>query len=578
MPKRWVVWGSVGILWATGCVGISSPFAAGEYVESDYQASVKPMDARSEVIYRVLSAEIAGQRGQYDVALSNYMDVLHVSPDAWVAERATQVALYVKDASKALEAALLWMAREPKSLPAHRITVMLQIKADHLDDAARAFGQLVSLPDPDLETTLIELVKWMDSELSRDQALHALSFLRDRFPKVAELHYATALLASNIRENDLALAEVRQALSLRPRWSRASLLESQLVAQKGDLKAAKETLGRALKADPNNQRLRLVYAQLLAKSGDIKGSERELQRIVDKEPENQDARFALASIWLETGQLERARFAMMGLMSDRRWQDQVNFSLGLIDARRSLYDSALHYFDAVQPGPLALDAQLNAASALISLGRQADARLRLAAVRKSFPDEALRLYVLEAEMLEKSKEYAAAFEVLNSAISEQPEQLDLLYSRAMLAERLGQMDVMQADLRAVLAKRPDDPAVLNALGFSLADHQVGDLSEAESLIKRAMERRPGDPAIMDSYGWVLYRKGNRAESLIYLRKAYALFNDPEISAHLGEVLWENGSHAEAVKVWREGYRKNPDQDDMVRVKEKYPEGFKGITK
>lgn len=140
------------------------------------------------------------------------------------------------------------------------------------------------------------------------------------------------------------------------------------------------------------------------------------------------------------------------------------------------------------------------------------------------------------------------------------------------------MDVMQADLRAVLAKRPDDPAVLNALGFSLADHQVGDLSEAESLIKRAMERRPGDPAIMDSYGWVLYRKGNRAESLIYLRKAYALFNDPEISAHLGEVLWENGSHAEAVKVWREGYRKNPDQDDMVRVKEKYPEGFKGITK
>jgi Flp pilus assembly protein TadD len=147
-----------------------------------------------------------------------------------------------------------------------------------------------------------------------------------------------------------------------------------------------------------------------------------------------------------------------------------------------------------------------------------------------------------------------------------------------MAEQLGHLDVMEADLRAVLGKKPDDPAALNALGFSLAEHRLDRLDEAESYIKQAMEKRPGDPAILDSYGWVLYRKGQRDQALVYLRKAYKLFADPEIAAHLGEVLWEAGQKAEARRVWAEGQKKNPDQEDMKRVREKYPEGFGGTGK
>jgi len=104
------------------------------------------------------------------------------------------------------------------------------------------------------------------------------------------------------------------------------------------------------------------------------------------------------------------------------------------------------------------------------------------------------------------------------------------------------------------------------------------LDEAEGYIKQALAARPGDPAILDSYGWVLYRKGQPELALTYLRKAYKLFQDPEIAAHLGEVLWETGRRTEARKIWAEGMKKDPRQDDMQRIRQKYPDAFRGELK
>jgi len=300
------------------------------------------------------------------------------------------------------------------------------------------------------------------------------------------------------------------------------MLQVQIVSQSGDVRMARPMVEKALKADPNNARLRLVYAQMLAKSGDLKSAERELQRIVLKDYGDHDARFALASVWMEMGQYDRASHEFEALSGDPRWQDRVDFSLGL--------------------------------------------------------NEALRLYVIEAEMLSKNKDDQAAFDMLNEALREMPGQAELLYSRALIAEQLGRMDILEADLRALLEKKPDDPSALNALGFSLAENRLDRLDEAEGYIMRALEKRPGDPAILDSYGWVLYRKGQHKGALVYLRKAYGLYRDPEIAAHLGEVLWVSGQRAEAKKIWREGYKKNSEQDDIKRVKAAYPEAFLGVTK
>jgi tetratricopeptide (TPR) repeat protein len=521
----------------------------------------------------MLVGEIAGQRGQFDVALDHYLKLMRLVPDVRVAERATQIALYVKDTDKALEAASLWSGLDSKSLAAHRLTAVLEIKAGHMDKASDELGKLIALKDPELENTLIELVKWLDAEMPKEQSLAIMQQLAESHPKVPELHFAYALLASNKEALMTARVEVEKAISLRPKWGRAQMLQAQLLMQSGDTKAARVALEKALKSDPGNARVGLLYAQFLAKAGEYKSAERELKRILEKDGGNHDARFTLASVWLEMGEYERARAEFQLLTGDPRWQAQSDFSIGLIDARLGKTENALRQFDRVGPGPLEFDARFNGISALIGLGRYDEARDRLAKSRKAYPNEKVRLYLIEAEMLVKSKDVATAYGVLDEALKDEPGQTDLLYSRALMAEQLGHLDVMEANLRAVLSKKPDDPAALNALGFSLAEHRLDRLDEAEGYIKQAMEKRLGDPAILDSYGWVLYRKGQRDQALVYLRKAYKLFADPEIAAHLGEVLWETGQKAEARRVWAEGQKKNPDQEDMKGVREKYPEGF-----
>lgn len=130
------------------------------------------------------------------------------------------------------------------------------------------------------------------------------------------------------------------------------------------------------------------------------------------------------------------------------------------------------------------------------------------------------------------------------------------YSRALLLERAGQVDEMEAMLRALLQERPKDAQVMNALGYSLADRNVR-LDEAQALIEKANQLAPGQAHIEDSMGWVAFRQGRTSDALKWLGKAHRRAVDPEIAAHYGEVLWSVGRREQAAQVWQEALLANP---------------------
>jgi len=571
--KRLVCLACVGAIWLSGCAGFNpSRSHPDESLEGIRQAEVQGLNQHSEVVYLLLAAELAGQRGQYEIALNNYLEAAKLTQDAQIAERATQIGLYLKNTEKALTAATLWSERDPGNVSARRISALLLLKGGQTDKAIDQLRALLTLPDVDLENTLIELVKWLDSEVPKEEGNKVMQRLIAEFPSMAELHFANALLASNRGEYQFALQEAEKALALHPDWNRARLLQAQVMSQMGDSEAARATVQKALRSDPNNVRLRLIYAQFLVKGGDFQGAEKELTRILEKDPDNHDARFGLATLLMEMGRDDRAKKEFSDLTTVAKWRAQAYFYLGLIEARQNRLQNALQWFDKVESGPLEFDAKVNAITALINLGRITDARQRLVGVRKQFPNEALRLYLLEAELLSKTRDYEAAFDLLTEALEEMPGQMELLYSRALVAEQLDRIDILEADLRAVLEKNPDDANALNALGYTLADR--GDrLEEAKRYLDRAIELKPDDPAILDSYGWLQYRLGNSGEALDYLRRAYESVSDPEIAAHLGEVLWESGRRQEAKKIWKEALKKDPEHEDMKKIKFKYREAF-----
>jgi len=149
-----------------------------------------------------------------------------------------------------------------------------------------------------------------------------------------------------------------------------------------------------------------------------------------------------------------------------------------------------------------------------------------------------------------------------------PGNKDLLYARALVAEKLNLADVAERDLRAILKQDPKNANALNALGYTLADRGVH-LNEAQTLLREAMALKPDDPFILDSYGWLLYRLGNNSEAVKYLRRAIELRSDAEISAHLGEVLWVTGDRREAESVWDRALKDTPDNEALIGVIKKF---------
>jgi len=174
----------------------------------------------------------------------------------------------------------------------------------------------------------------------------------------------------------------------------------------------------------------------------------------------------------------------------------------------------------------------------------------------------------ESRMLNGNDLYAKSLEVLTGGLDQYNDNPTLLYSRALVAERLEQRDLFESDLKTVIEVEPDNAYALNALGYFLADRDER-LDESQIYLQKAHELKPEDAAITDSLGWLYYRQGKYIESIELLQKAYSLMPDTEIAAHLGEVLWVSGEQAEATKVWEEALRDSPGDDFLNNVMKKY---------
>jgi len=192
------------------------------------------------------------------------------------------------------------------------------------------------------------------------------------------------------------------------------------------------------------------------------------------------------------------------------------------------------------------------------------ARDRLHALQEQNPALTTRVILVEGELLVNAQRQTEAMALYDQALQREPENNDLLYARALLAEKMNKLDILERDLRAILKREPENALALNALGYTLADRTTR-YAEAEELIKRALAQLPNDPAVLDSMGWVQFRLGRHAEALKYLRQAYEVNDDAEVAAHLVEVLWASGDQAEARRLGKKALKADPDSKALKNV-------------
>ena len=536
----------------------SEPDGTPPVQEADQSTQLKPEEYGSfsqETLFALLTAELAGQRNRFDIALGNYVQQANATGDPAVAERAFRIAEYLGAEQAALDSALIWAQNAPQNIDAQRAAAVQLARAGRYDESMTYMEQVLQRQG-DTHFDFLALSAAETDPDTRAGLLQGFDRLLNKNPDNSQLLFGKAILL----QQDGRAEEALELLEERPGSAKEVsplLLRARLLQSLGRGEEALPLLQKGIRENPDDKRLRLTYARLLVEQDRLDDAKGEFSKLVQENPNDDDLRFSLALVCLEAEAWEEAIVYLEELVERRSHVDAAHYNLGRAYEELEDSDSALQEYGMVGPSNDYLPAQQRQAELLFNQQRNDDASRRLAEAREAQPDYAIQLYLIEAEGLSNHDQVDSAWQVINQGLEQFPDDLNLLYTRAMLAEKRDDLAQLEHDLRYILEREPDHAMALNALGYTLADRTTR-YQEAHDLIEKAHQLNPDDPAILDSLGWVNYRLGNLEEAERFLRLALKKFPDHEVAAHLGEVLWARGKQREARSVWREALAETPD--------------------
>ncbi|WP_249222741.1 tetratricopeptide repeat protein [Noviherbaspirillum sp. L7-7A] len=521
-----------------------------------------------EVLFRYLSAEIADQRGDWEYAFVNMLQIAQLSRDPRLARRAAEIAINAKETDEALAAVRLWREISPESEEAAQFYLSFTLIGDNLEEARPILEQrLKAASKPTLGATILQTQRLLSRARDKAAAFRLLEDVLADYRALPEMHLALAQAAHAAGDAPRAAAEAREALAISPSSDLAALTLAQVLPDKD---AALKSLADYLKANPKSRDVRLAYARFLVEQKQYDAARAEFNVLLKEQPRDLTVLYALGLLSAQRNDLQGAEKYLSTYLEelsakpdDERDPTQALLILAQIAEQRNDIPAALKWLDQVPEGtPQAyVSAQIKRAQLVGRNGDLDSARKVLHDTRASGQEEELQLIVAEAQMLRTAERGEEGLAVLEEALKRYPDNTDLLYDHAMLAEKLNRLDVMETSLRKIIAIAPRNQNAYNALGYSLAERNIR-LEEAYQLISRALDLAPEDPFIMDSMGWVQFRLGRLKEAEELLRRAYSLRPDPEIAVHLGEVLWALGQRDDARKLWREASLKDPKNDTL----------------
>jgi tetratricopeptide (TPR) repeat protein len=286
----------------------------------------------------------------------------------------------------------------------------------------------------------------------------------------------------------------------------------------------------------------------------------------------------LALLAFQSGDLKEARLRFGALLASGDGNEATQLYLADIAARDGDPERAIAEYRRLYDSSVAIPARARAAALLLERAARSDGARTDSAHTEALtllddyatehPEEELRLSLAKAHLLADHGEADASLQVLSTALERHPHHPSIEYDRAVILEQAGHVHESVSALEQLLAQRPDDPALQNALGYTLADHSL-ELPRAEGLIRRALTVMPDSPAALDSLGWVHFRRGDARAAAGTLERAYSIDHDAEIAAHWGEALWASGDQSEARKVWASALAREPESKPLKATLERF---------
>ena len=517
----------------------------------------RPEDAPVPQAFYTVTAEIALARHQPRVAALQYAAAASQETDNELLARATQVATESLQPSLAGKVAAHWISVDPKSVEAQRAAGRAALSLQQIDQAAAHYGFVLVNSPIGMDAEFVALETYLQgndnifgsrqladrlasSYPSSAAALRVQGFsaLRADDPAAAVRSFTAALAipSSSGRDDEAARRELQQTLA------RAEIMAGDA---ESPLAQAREKVEH--EDTPAN---RLDYALSLMTARRESAATQQLEILARNSEYTPVAVRLMGLIEFQDGRLDAATARFAELVRAEKYLDDAFYYLGMIADRHGDAEHALRLYAQVQSGENTVPALLRATAILQTHGAAAAAEELLDRLIEDEPQRAPEILAARARIYADSGDLPRAVAVLEQGVMVYPDSVDLRYAEASIYEEQGRTADALRELEKLVSARPDDPAALNALGYTLADHSR-ELTRARRLIETAHAAAPKNAAILDSLGWVLFRQGHGAEAEVYLRAAYADDRGGDIAAHLGEVLWQLGRPADAEHIWSE---------------------------
>lgn len=519
------------------------------------------------LFYQLLLGELNVRGGDPGAGYSLILDAARRQKDPTLYRRAVEVALQARSGESALAAARSWSQALPGDNEADRFVLQILLALNRVGETGPVLRELLqSTPAASRDDAINAIPQAFARASDKSQALAAVKDGLAPFMN-QPAHGASAWTTLGRMEllNDRPAAAVdaaRRGHAIDPASPYPALLAVELL-ERGESEAEpviRQQIDAARSNGPRDLGVAISYARALLDLQRLRDARVQLERLTTRAADQPEPWLLLGSLQLQDRAYDAANLSLqtyIGLVRDapdertRRGLTQAYLLMAEIAEKQQDFVAANAWVDRIDNPQDMIAAQQRRASVLARQGRLAEARQLLRSQPERRPDDARLKLLAEAQLLRDFKAWREAYDVYTEAAQRFPDEPDLLYDQALMAERAGLPAEMERLLRQLIQARPEHHHAYNALGYALADRNER-LPEAKQLIEKAISLAPNDPYIQDSLGWVEFRLGNTERALTILRGAYGKRPDAEIAAHLGEVLWVKGQREEALRIWREG--------------------------
>ena len=549
---------------------VTTPAAAVQRAEEQDRVSA----LTAELFYEVLMGELTARTGDPGSGYALVLDAARKSRDGKLFQRAVEIALQARSGDAALAAARAWKETLPESREARRFELQILIALNRISETAEPLrAELAATPQ--VERPFLMAVIGRNYARATDKKL-AASVVEQALADELKSPATGGAAWSTVGRLRLAAGDASGALDAARKGQEAdpssdgpAMLALELMDPGQPL--AEPLVKRYLAGPKALPEMRVAYARVLVEGRRYDDASAELAALTAARPELPEPWLLLGSLQTQARQDAAAEASLkryIGLADTQRdaearsrGQTQAFLLLAQLAERRKDFVGAEHWLGRIDNTDDLVGAQTRRAALLVRQGKLPQARELVRGLPERTADEKKQKFLAEVQLLRDAKQYQAAYDMLTEASTATPQDTDLIYDRAMVAEKLNRLDEMERLLRRLIELKPDNQNAYNALGYSLADRKVR-LEEARTLIQKAVQLAPEDPFIADSLGWVEFRLGNIDEAQRILEAAYKRRPDPEIGAHLGEVLWAKGQRDRALSIWKEAHLVDSDNETL----------------